>query len=91
MKRCARQLAWPPPSPNITVRHRIGLYVHEHSNPGAVKEVPNEVMERLLAADPDIIDLERRFNSLYTEIKWEYKFIKRARKEKRKEHEDLCK
>jgi hypothetical protein len=48
-------------------------------------------MERLLAADPDIIDLERRFNSLYTEIKWEYKFIKRARKEKRKEHEDLCK
>ncbi|KAH8586496.1 hypothetical protein B0O99DRAFT_62841 [Bisporella sp. PMI_857] len=28
---------------------------------------------------------------LYTEIKWEYKFIKRAPKEKRKEHEDLRK
>jgi hypothetical protein len=34
-------------------------------NPGAPKEVPNEVMERLFAADPDIVDLERRFKTIY--------------------------
>lgn len=60
-------------------------------NPGALKEVLSEVIERLFAADPDIIDLERRFKALATEIKWEHKFIKWAPKEKRKEHEDLRK
>jgi hypothetical protein len=48
-------------------------------------------MERLFVADPEIIDLEHRFKTLATEIKWDYKFIKRAPKEKRKEYEDLRK
>jgi hypothetical protein len=38
-------------------------------NPGAPIEVPNEVMERLFVADPDIVDLERQFKALSTEIK----------------------
>jgi len=38
-------------------------------NPGAPREVPNRVMERLFAADPEITDLERRFKALATEIK----------------------
>src|SRR5258706_7686605 len=42
-------------------------------NPGAPKEVPKEVMDPLIAADPDIADLERRFKESYTQIKWEYK------------------
>jgi hypothetical protein len=29
-------------------------------NPGAPKEVPEEVMKQFFAADPDIVDLERR-------------------------------
>ena len=58
-------------------------------NPGAPKKVPSEVMDRLLAADPDIKDLERRFKALHTEIKWEHKFIKRAPQKKQKEHKDL--
>jgi hypothetical protein len=48
-------------------------------------------MKPLFAADPDIVDLKRRFKELYTEIKWEYKYIKRAPKKIRKEYEDLCK
>ena len=47
-------------------------------NPGAPKEVLKEVMKPLFAADLNIVDLERRFNKLNIEIKWEYKFIKRA-------------
>jgi hypothetical protein len=60
-------------------------------NPGAPKEVPREVMERLLAADLDIVDLERRFKALHTAIRREDKFIKRAPEKKRNEHEDLRK
>jgi hypothetical protein len=60
-------------------------------NPGAPKDVPEEVMKPLFAADPDIVDLERRFKELYTEVKWEYKFIKRAPKKVRNEYEDLRK
>ena len=60
-------------------------------NPGAPKEVPREVMEPLLAADPDITDLARRFKELYTQIKWEYKYINQAPKEIKKEYEDLRK
>lgn len=58
-------------------------------NPGAPKEVPREVMEPLLAVDPDIVNLELRFKKLYIEIKWEYKFIKRAPKKIGKQYEDL--
>jgi hypothetical protein len=58
-------------------------------NPGASKEVPREVMERLLAADPEIAVLERQFKESHTRIKWEYKFIKRAPKEIREAHKKL--
>jgi hypothetical protein len=34
-------------------------------NLGAPKEVPREVIERLLAADLDIVDRERRFKALH--------------------------
>jgi len=60
-------------------------------NPGAPKEVPSEVMDPLLATDLDIVDLVRRSKALYTEIKWEHKFIKRAAEKKRKELDDLRK
>ena len=58
-------------------------------NPGAPKEVPREVMERLLAADPEIAVLERQFKESHTRIKWEYKFIIRAPKEIREAHKKL--
>lgn len=70
---------------------RAFIYISIYCNPGAPKEVPNGVMERLFIADPEIIDLERRFKALATAIKWDYKFIKRALKEERKEHKDLYK
>jgi hypothetical protein len=60
-------------------------------NPGAPKEVPKEVMDPLLAADPDIVDLGRRFKESHTQIKAKYKFIKRAPKRIGKEHDDLRK
>jgi hypothetical protein len=60
-------------------------------NPGAPKEVPSEVMDRLLATDLDIVDLERRSKALHTEIKWEHKFIKRAPEKKRTELDGLRK
>ncbi len=58
-------------------------------NPGALKEVPREVMDRLLAADPEIAILERQFKESHTWIKWEYKFINRAPKEIREAHKKL--
>ena len=60
-------------------------------NPGAPKDVPEEVMKPLFAADPDIVDLERRFKELYTEIKWKYKFIRQAPKKVGNEYKDLGK
>jgi hypothetical protein len=70
---------------------RAFTHMSIRSNPGAPKEVPEEVMKPLFAADPDIVDLERRVKELHTEIKWEYKFIKRAPKKVAKEYEDLRK
>ncbi|PVH69879.1 hypothetical protein DL98DRAFT_578123 [Cadophora sp. DSE1049] len=58
-------------------------------NPGAPKEVPREVMNRLLAVDPEIAVLERQFKESHTRIKWEYKFINRAPKEIRETHKKL--
>jgi tRNA(Glu) U13 pseudouridine synthase TruD len=60
-------------------------------NLGAPREVPREVIELLLAADPDITDLKRRFKELYTKLKSEYKFIKRAPKGIKEKHDDLRK
>jgi len=60
-------------------------------NPGAPNEVPEEIMKPLFAADPDIVDLERRSKELHTKIKWEYRFINRAPKKIGKKYADLCK
>jgi hypothetical protein len=60
-------------------------------NLGAPKEVLKEVMDSLLAADPDIINLEQQFKESHTQIKGEYRFIKRAPEMIRKEHNDLRK
>ena len=60
-------------------------------NPGAPNEVPEEVMKPLFAADPDILDLERRSKELHTKIKWEYRFINRAPEKIGKKYADLCK
>jgi len=70
---------------------RAFTYMSIRCNLGALKEVPEEVMKPLLAVDPDIADLERRVKQSSTQIKWEYKFIKRAPKEIKKEHKDLSK
>jgi len=64
-------------------------YMSIRCNPSAPKEVPREVMERLLAIDPEIAVLERQFKESYTQIKWEYKFIKRAPREIREAHKKL--
>jgi hypothetical protein len=60
-------------------------------NLGALKEVPKEVIKPLFAADLDIANLEHWVKQLSTQIKWEYKFIKRAPKKIKKEHKDLGK
>ena len=60
-------------------------------NPGAPKGVPSEVIKPLLAADPDLVDLEQRFTALRTKLKRKYKFIRRAPKKKWTEHKDLRK
>jgi hypothetical protein len=38
-------------------------------NLGALREVPNRVIERLFVADLEIIDLERWFKAIATKIK----------------------
>ncbi len=68
---------------------RAFTHVSIRCNPGAPKEVSEEVMKPLLAADPDIADLERRVKQSFTKIKWEYKFIKQVPKKIKKEHKDL--
>jgi hypothetical protein len=60
-------------------------------NPGAPQEVPSEVIKSIFAADPDIMDLERRFKASHIKLKWEYRLIKLAPEKKRKEHDDLRK
>ncbi|KAH8585353.1 hypothetical protein B0O99DRAFT_696587 [Bisporella sp. PMI_857] len=54
---------------------RAFTHISIRCNPEAPKKVPNEMINRLFAANPDI----------------KYKFIKRAPKKKRKKHEDLRK
>ena len=60
-------------------------------NPGAPKEVPKELMDQLLAVEPDIADLDQQFRVSRTRLRWEYGTIKRAPKQKQKEHEELGK
>lgn len=60
-------------------------------NPGVPKEVPTEMMNLLLAADPDVVNLERQFKKLYAQIKGDFKFIRCAPKMIRIQYEDLRK
>ena len=60
-------------------------------NPGAPKEVPKEVRDQLLAADPDVVDLKRQFKALYLQIRYKYKFIKRAPKKIGEKYTELSK
>jgi len=68
---------------------RAFTHISIRCNPSALKEVPREVIDRLLATDPEINNLKRQFKELYTRIKWEYKFIKRAPKEIREAYKKL--
>jgi hypothetical protein len=48
---------------------RAFIYISLRYNPGALKDVPLEIIKPLFAADLDIVDLKRRFNKLNIEIK----------------------
>ncbi len=48
---------------------RAFTYMSIRCNPGAPQAVPSEVMEPIFAADPNVTDLERRFNASHTELK----------------------
>jgi len=48
-------------------------------------------MDPLLAADPDLVNLERQVEALRAKIKWEYRYIKRAPKNIKTEYDDLGK
>jgi hypothetical protein len=52
-------------------------------NPGVPKDVPLEIMDRSLAADPDVVERGRELQTLQVQIKQKYKFIKRAPKKTR--------
>ena len=45
---------------------RAFTYISIQCNPGALKEVPREVIDRLLAVDLEIAVLERQFKESYT-------------------------
>jgi hypothetical protein len=60
-------------------------------NPGAPQDVPKELMDQLLAEELDIVDLDRQFKESRIRLRWEYGAIKRAPKQKQKEHEELGK
>jgi hypothetical protein len=60
-------------------------------NPGAPRNVPEEVMAPLVAADPEIASLKQRAQVLCNKIKWDYKRIKWAPNKTRVEYKDLCK
>lgn len=49
------------------------MYISIRYNPGAPKEVSSGVIEYFFVADLEIIDLERRFKALSTEIEDVYR------------------
>ena len=59
-------------------------------NPNASNKVFCEVMEKLLASDSNIMNLQQWFKALQTKLKQEYQFIKQALMKRWKEHQDLC-
>ncbi|KAJ8065098.1 hypothetical protein OCU04_005811 [Sclerotinia nivalis] len=70
---------------------RAFTYISIRCNSDVPKEVPTEMIKSLLVADPDIVDLERQFKKLYTQIKRDFKFIRYVSQTIRKQYEDLRK
>jgi hypothetical protein len=70
---------------------RAFTYMSIRCNPGAPDTVPTELMDQLLAEDPDIVELDRQFKESRLRLREEYGTIKRAPKRTQKEHEDLGK
>jgi hypothetical protein len=70
---------------------RVFTHMSLRCNPGAPEEVPKELIDQLLAAEPDIVQLDRRFKESRIRLRWEYGAIKRASKQEQKEHEELGK
>lgn len=60
-------------------------------NPGAPEEVSKELMDQLLDAEPDIVQLDRQFKESRIRLRWEYGAIKWAPMQEQKEHEELGK
>jgi hypothetical protein len=48
---------------------RAFIHMSIRCNPSAPKEVPKEVIDQLIAADPEIACLERQFKESHTSIK----------------------
>ena len=57
-------------------------------NPGVPKHVPKAVLNAL-PPDPDIADLERRHAAMLQQLRYKYKFVKRAPRKEAKEYRDL--
>ena len=57
-------------------------------NPDVPDKVPAEVLRRL-PPDPEIVDLERRHAAMCRELRYKYKFVKRALMKEAKEYQDL--
>ena len=58
-------------------------------NPGAPKEVPQEMMQRLLEADPDIAGLEQQAKDSSFRLRCEYGCINRAPSQEQDSHKEL--
>jgi len=60
-------------------------------HPDAPSGAPPEVVRRLVDADAEIVILQRQFDELHNRLRADYKFIKRAPKGEKQEHDELGK
>jgi hypothetical protein len=58
-------------------------------NPGAPKEVPEEMMQQFLAAAPDVVELELQVKESYIRLRCEHGCIKRAPTPEQNAHKEL--
>jgi hypothetical protein len=58
-------------------------------NPGAPKEVPEEMIKQFLAAAPDVVELERQVKESYIRLRCEHGCIKRAPIPEQNAHKEL--
>lgn len=59
-------------------------------NPGAPKEVPKDMMRQLLAAAPDIVELQEQVKDSSMQLRQVYGCINRAPAYRQNEHKELC-